>query len=241
MKNKRYIILLALWFIIYNLSAQNPVIEESVPQKIEEPQKGANQKSYVHGFIGYGIILGGTEGSGGTINYGRSGGWHFGIRKKRKLSNFYSLGYELFYAINTFSLKQDSTKKFPNSSLHDKEYLRTNELGFSIYNRFNFSKRGNRIGNFIDLGAFGTWVAGASHTFFDKYAIVNSANASNTTFTNRGLIYMSDFNYGALARLGFNRLVFFGNYRVSNLFNGKISSYPELPRLITGVQIGLQY
>lgn len=240
MKILNLLCIIGTLLITFNATAQNPLIEETVPQKIEEPEKGPNQKTFLHGFIGYGLILGGGEGSGGTINYGKSGGWHFGIRKKRKLSNFYSVGYELFYSINTFSLKQDSTKKFPNSSLHTKEHLRTNELGFSIYNRFNFGKRGNRIGNFIDLGAFGTWVAGASHTFFDKYAIANSANASNTTVTNRGLIYISDFNYGAQTRIGFNRLVFFGNYRVSNLFNGKIASYPELPRLITGIQIGLQ-
>lgn len=239
MKIKKFLSITVILLIACYTTAQNPVIDESVPQKIEDPKKGPNQKSFLHGFMGYGLILGGGEGSGGTINYGRSGGWHFGLRKKRKLSNFYSIGYELFYAVNTFSLKQDSTKTFPNSSLHTKEHLRTNELGFSLYNRFNFGKRGNRIGNFLDIGAFGTWVAGASHTFLNKYAIANSANASNTTVTNRGLIYISDFNYGAQARLGFNRIVFFGNYRLSQLFNGKIASYTELPRLITGIQIGL--
>lgn len=240
MKILKHLCLIGILLITLNTSAQNPVIEETVPQKMEEPKKGPNQKSFMHGFMGYGLILGGGEGSGGAINYGKSGGWHFGLRKKRKLSNFYSVGYELFYAVSTFSLKQDSTKIFPNSSLHTKEHLRTNEIGISLYNRFNFGKRGNRIGNFIDLGAYGTWVAGAAHTFFDKYAIANSANASNTTVTNRGLIYISDFNYGVQTRIGFNRLVFFGNYRASRLFNNKIAAYPELPRLITGIQIGLQ-
>lgn len=240
MKFLKLLFVLSILHIGLIAKAQNPVIEETVPQKMDEPKKGPNQKSYLHGFMGYGLILGGGEGSGGTINYGRSGGWHFGIRKKRKLSNFYSIGYELFYAVNTFSLKQDSTKKFPNSALHTKEHFRTNELGLSLYNRFNFGKRGNRIGNFLDIGAYGTWIAGASHTYYDKYAIANSANASNTTVTNRGLIYISDFNYGVQARIGFNRIVFFGNYRLSQLFNGKIASYPELPRLITGIQIGLQ-
>lgn len=239
MKILKLLIVLSIANTYIISKAQTPVIEENVPQNIEVPKKGPNQKSFLHGFLGYGLILGGSEGAGGAINYGRSGGWHFGIRKKRKLSNFYSIGYELFYAVNTFSIKQDSSKLFPNSSLHQREHFRTNELGLSLYNRFNFGKRGNRIGNFLDIGVYGTWVAGASHTFYDKFAIVNSANASNTTVTNRGLIYVSDFNYGVQARLGFNRIVFFGNYRLSQLFNGKIAAYPELPRLITGIQIGL--
>jgi hypothetical protein len=236
---KTCLILLTIIFSANSFS-QAPVIEENVPKKTKEPRRGPNQKIYTHGFIGYGFILGGGEGSGGAINYGKSGGWTFGIRRKRKLSNFYAIGFELFYNVNTFSLKQDSSKLLPNAVLHNSEHIRTNELGLSFYNRFNFGKRGNRIGNFIDLGAYGAWVVGASHTYYDKHPIVNNANASNTTVTNKGLIYVSDFNYGAQARLGFNRIVFFGNYRLSQLFNGKIAAYPELPRLSLGLQIGLQ-
>ncbi len=240
MKILKLLFLLSIFNLTIYVKAQTPVIEETVPHNIEESKKGPNQKSFLHGFIGYGLILGGGEGAGGTINYGRSGGWHFGIRKKRKFSNFYSVGYDFFYSINTFSLKQDSSKVFPNASLHTREHFRTNELGLSLFNRFNFGKRGNRIGNFLDFGVYGTWVIGASHTFYDKFVIANSANASNITVTNRGLIYVSNFNYGAQMRIGFNRFIFFGNYRISQLFNGKIAAYPELPRLITGIQIGLQ-
>jgi hypothetical protein len=240
MNTLKLIYLLVLTASLVTAGAQNiTLIEENVPEKLEEPQKGPNQKKFLQGFIGYGLILGGSEGKGGSIIYGNSGGWHFGIRQKRKISNFYSLGYEISYNINTFSLKQDSTKLFPNSLLHEKEHLRTNELGIGIYNRFNFGKRGNYVGNFIDLGFYGTWIVGASHTYFDKYTVANNANASNTTTTNRGLIYISNFSYGPQARIGFNRFVLFANYRLSNLFNGKITSYPELPRLITGIQIGL--
>lgn len=240
MNTLKLIYLLVLTANLITASAQNiTLIEENVPEKIEEPEKGPNQKKFLQGFIGFGLVLGNTEGEGGKIKYGNSSGWHFGIRQKRKISNFYSLGYEIFYNIITFSLKQDSTKLFPNSILHEKEHLRTNELGIGIYNRFNFGKRGNYIGNFIDLGFYGTWVVDASHSYFDKFTVVNNANASNTTTINRGLIYISNFNYGPQVRIGFNRFVLFANYRLSNLFNGKITSYPELPRFLVGLQIGL--
>ncbi|MFN4233977.1 MAG: hypothetical protein ACK4IK_04155 [Bacteroidia bacterium] len=240
MNKFKSIILLISISVSSFLMAQNPVFEETVPQRLEDDKKGPNQKSFLHAFMGYGLILGATEGAGAAINYGKSGAWNIGLRYKRKLSNFYAVGYELFYTVSTFSIKQDSFKIFPNSFLHVRENFRTNELGISLYNRFNFGKRGSRTGNFIDIGGYGTWVVGASHNFYDNFTVANNANASNTTVTNKGLIYVSDFNYGANARLGFNRLVFFGNYRISNLFNGKIAAYPELPRLIVGIQISLQ-
>ncbi|MEX2380146.1 MAG: hypothetical protein WD530_05350, partial [Vicingaceae bacterium] len=65
-----------------------------------------------------------------------------------------------------------------------------------------------------------------------------ASGAGKTKSVNTQLEYTEDFSYGLLARIGYNRVVFYGRYRWSNLFTEK-SGFPDLPNYEVGVKFGL--
>lgn len=218
--------------------AQDVLLEQSLANDTISNNKGPNKKNFAHFFIGLGLTIGQPEKKGADIITGLSQNYQVGYRHKFKINNFYSFGGELFYQSIGYRLKQDSAKLLPNNVLHDKESISIKSLNGAIYNRINVGKRGNYIGNFIDIGAFAGWNFTATHNSVDKHQVANNAGASVTEVINRGLIFTEDFQYGLHARIGFNKIVFWCSYRLSNTFKAKYI-YPQMPPLTAGIQIGL--
>lgn len=197
------------------------------------PTQGPNLKNFTHFYMGYGLIAGQSEGNGSPINYGSSNNFVLGYRYKYKICNIYSIGLDISLNTYAFNLKQDSSKTFPNKVIHDKEKLNLTNIGLGFYNRINYGRRGNLIGKFIDLGAYADWTAGANNYTRDK---MPNGNIVKTTITK--LNYIELFNYGLMGRIGFNRYVFYGTYRLSDIFKSSYPSYSELPRITIGFQVG---
>ena len=235
---KKAIALITITILALNVFAQQVIMEQKVTKDTVPSDFGPNLKNFSHFYTAFGIIAGAPEGYGATIRYGNSSDFNMGFRYKRKLSNFYSMGFDLGYGLTSFKLKQDLTKIFPNAKLHHKEKIHFNHLRLTLYNRFNFGKRGNYIGNFLDIAAYGDWEFSAKHIYFDKHPLLNNDNASAAKVINTGLAYTNPFNYGVQTRIGFNRYVLYGSYRLSELFKDQFS-YPELPRLVIGLQISM--
>lgn len=199
---------------------------------------GPNKKKYNHFYFSYGNILGASETDSVAAKIWGSYEFAFGYRFKYRVSQFYSLGFGINYNSKTYNIKQDSFKLFPNNVVHKWEKLVLRNLAFDVYNRFNYGKRGNYIGNFIDIGAYADWSFMPVYVSYDEYTLVNSVSASNTRQIHKGLVYVNTINYGVNARLGFNKYVLYASYRLSDIFKpGYI--YTELPRIVAGIQIGL--
>jgi len=191
----------------------------------------------------------GADAVGSEIKYGSSSDFVYGYRYKRKLSEFYAVGFDIFYHSTAFHLKQGPNKVLPNNILHDdkgeKEKLTFHNLSLGLYNRFNFGKRGNYIGNFIDLGARVDWAFSVVHFTKDRYEIANINNGGVEKTKTAGLVYTKPIYYNVFARFGFNKFVITASYRLSDLFKEDpelykgYDKYPELPLLIVGVEIGL--
>ena len=194
---------------------------------------GPNLKNYSHFYIGLGYVLGKPDSAGSDILRGRSTDFTLGYRYKFRICNFFAIGYDIDFNSYTYALKQsDNNKTLPDTIKHNKEQMNFNDLGLSGYMRFNYGKRGNRVGNFIDLGAYGDWTFAANHFTRDK---MTNGNIVKTTVSH--LKYFNSINYGAIARIGFNRYVIFANYRLSDIFK-KSYNFSELPRITIGLQIG---
>jgi hypothetical protein len=230
---KSCFLLLVSCFCFLQLKAQEVLLHEEVTADTITPTFGPNYRNFLHSFMAYGATFGGTEGGGTAIRYGNSGNFLFGLRYKYRVSNFFSWGADAYYSGLFYAIKQDSVKAFPDTLINDKERLTFHNLSIAPYLRFNLEKkRGNRVGNFIDLGAYGEWTFRLSQFTKNKLPDGRVVRATTT-----GLDYYNSFNYGAMARLGFNRWIFFASWRFSNLFKAS-KNLPELPRLIVGVQIG---
>ncbi len=230
---KQWFLLVYIGFIFQGSFAQEVLLHEDVTADTVTPTFGPNYRNFLHSFVGYGTIFGGTEGPGTTIRYGNSGDVLIGLRYKYKVSNFFAWGAEGYYHASVYGIRQDSLKTFPDTLINHKERLTFHSLSTGLYLRFNFEKkRGNRVGNFLDLGGYGEWTFRLTQFTKNKLPDGRVVRANTT-----GLDYFSALNYGAMARLGFNRWIFFASWRFSDLFKQE-KSLPELPRLTAGIQVG---
>jgi len=223
--------LIAIFIATFSFG-QEVLFEEDVLADTLISKKGPNRKHFYHFFISYGFIAGESEGAGSDISYGLSNNVEFGFRYKLKVCNFYSIGCQALINTDVFHLKQNDSKILPDTIQHDKEKLTNDNLSFGVYNRFNFGKRGNYIGNFLDVGAYGDWRFYSKHCVKDKISTGEMVKISTTH-----LNYLEDFNYGVYAQIGINRYVVYAKYRLSDIFLSTYS-YSELPRITVGLQIG---
>ena len=160
-----------------------------------------------------------------------------GYRFKRKINNIYSLGWIINCNLKSFDIKQNALKIFPTNIISEKEKLLTRNLALGLYNRFNFGKRGNYIGNFIDVGANFEWNFYPTFVINNKN-IFNASLSGNTKQIQSNLKFNNASNYCIAAALGFNKYVIYSTYRLSNIFRNSFN-FPELPRFIVGLQLGL--
>lgn len=226
------IIFIALLFASANAFAQEILLEQNVKSDSIRPSRGPNLKNFSHFYIGLGFPLNTNE----DVTYtkmGSSTAIDFGFRYKRKFTSFFATGFDLGIGSTTYNLSQDVPKTVPDTIINEKEKFRIFTLSPSVYLRFNFGRRGNYVGNFLDLGAYGDWNMRKMHLTVNK----NEQDEKVKIETTR-LDYMENFSYGFLARAGSNRYVVTAKYRMSDIFK---SSYaiPELPRLTVGVEVGL--
>ncbi|HRS53971.1 MAG TPA: hypothetical protein P5250_04625 [Bacteroidales bacterium] len=216
-----------------NSYSQRILLEQDVLKDTIKKTFGPNLKNFIHFYLGYGFIVGKNSQSNNNIIYGKSNVFEIGVRYKYKLSNYYSIGSTLSYNTFSYCIKQDSNKIIPNNKIHQKETLIAYTLSYSFYNRFNYGKRGNYIGNFIDLGINGEWCFTNRHFFKDN---LGSGIIAKTSI--KGLRFYEPFYYNLYGNIGFNRIVLTCKYRMSNMFKSKYN-YPQMPPFTIGTQIGL--
>jgi hypothetical protein len=179
-----------------------------------------------------------SEGSGSDIRYWHSGTFYVGKRFKFKLTEFWAWGVELEYFRQDFDLKQVPGKLLPNDIQHKQERLVFDNAGLALFNRINFSRRGNIIGNFLDIGGYINGSFSVKHIIKDE--IDEPLYGSNQVVSIRKkLDYAERYQYGLKARLGFNRYVITANYRLSDLVISDNPSISELSRLSVGLELGI--
>jgi hypothetical protein len=241
---KAFILSFALCLFISISYAQEVLLNEEVEDVKENISEfGPNLKKFRYLYVGFGWWGTNSEGNGAEVEQFRKGNFEAGLRFKRKINEYYSIGWALYYSNWTYRLKQNDQKLVPNNVIHKSEQLSFNNLGLDIYNRFNFTKRGNVLGKFIDLGVFGTWAFNSRQVYTDELKDAdNNYLAEEKEVKVTGLKYIENFNYGLRMRFGINRYVIFADYRLSDIFNSKFHNTEidaELPRLNIGLQLGL--
>ena len=229
MKNILTIILILLSFGAFS---QDILLQQNVKADSVRPTYGPNLKNFLHGYIGIGFPFSTSKESGYTKPMA-STNINFGIRYKRRFTNYLATGIDLGINSASYKIKQNDSKTVPDNTINDKEKIQVNAVASSAWLRINVGRRGNYIGNFLDLGAYGDWNFQKKH----KTTNTNSDNEKVRVTTSK-LKYVEDFSYGVFTRVGFGRYALTGSYRLSDIFK---SSYdmPELPRLIVGVEVGL--
>lgn len=206
-------------FSIFTLHAQQKVLSVQVPDTIEAPKFGPNGKHYVQVGLEFGFFPMKTE-SGLQYSPFRSALVNLNIRYKYKISNFYALGGDFLLGGLNFVrpnkegefLSEEVTLLNPSF-----ESLTNDYIGLGIYQRFNFGKRGNSLGFFMDMGAFSQILIFSQHYYRYKAA---DPEVRKIFVKERGLDYSEFFVYGYTLRLGYNNYALVAKYFASDFFSG---------------------
>ncbi len=212
------------------LTAQTVVLDVKT-DTTKDNSYGQNKKNFVHTFFSYGLFASGGN-PGAEIIPWASYDMSSGLRYKHKWTEVLSSGAEIGWHGQSFALKQQAGKVLPNTAINQSEDLFYNALEINIYQRFNWGKRGDIIGNFIDLAVGADLFAGLRH-----HTVNTLNNGVVREVTDRKLSYGRKYFLHAILRAGFNRWVAYVRYRFTPIIE-PASLYPALPALSIGVQIG---
>jgi len=239
---KTIIFVISLLFSQY-IHSQTVLLEEKInAYDFKLPSSGPNFRHFSHLYFGFAFFI--PEGKVMEVKTkpGSTTSLEFGWRYKLKLTNWLSIGSGLNYVNDIYDIKQNNDKLIPDTVLHTKEKLRFNYIGSEFFIRFNFGKRGNIIGRFVDIGAYANYAFKVKHMFVDKV----DGNIPHRAGSQRVILYKLDyiekFDYGVKGRIGVNRFVVTANYRLSYLFTdsykAEVGDY-YLPKFNLGIEIGL--
>lgn len=224
-----------LIFLFAGLSANSQTVLLNVDRKSEGriSDRGPNLKRFTHFFLRGGVFVS-EDKAGARIIYGPSVNLAFGVRKKFKISNIYSLGYEIENQYTDYKFKQEKGKTVPDTVINDVGRLDYSSIALGFYNRFNFDPgRGNFFGKFLDIG-----IVGEFH--YSIKSIVKNDQPDGTldkTIT-RHLKYVNNANAKVYARIGYSHLSLFASYRLLEIFKPSYG-YPDLPRIVAGIDLAI--
>lgn len=231
-KMKNICFLLFLFLGLSNIDAQRVIIYEDLREREQIPTYGPNRKHFLHSYYGMGFILGEPSGKGSNIRIPRSNNIEIGFRYKYKLSHHLSTGFDIAYLRNSFHLKQTDVKTFPDTELYDSQNLVLSNLLGGVYTRFNYGRRGNYIGRFVDIGINASWI------YRNRMFSMLTEDSVETEMIVSGESHFNTFAYNSVLRVGFNNFVFKSTYRLNDIFREN-SGFDELPRFYFGLEIGL--
>lgn len=234
----KYVFIVLVFFFSFDTFSQNVLLEENPINDTLIPKKGPNLRRFSHFYMGYEVIADNFSDQSATVKNAVSNVFFLGYRHKMKINNFWSVGYALNFNSSTYSIKQNEKKIFPDSLKHKRERLIVSGLGVQLFTRFNFDKRGNKIGKYLDVGCYASWDFANSHFIRDNTVAADSSNAKVITVTEQKLKYFENYEYGFKARIGSNHIAISATYRFSDLIKPSYK-YPELPKLSIGLEIGI--
>ena len=207
-------------------TAQVVELEQDVNQDTVISKFGKNRKHYISSYFGFGITPGQVETDSVQLKSGESTKITYGVYYKYKVAKPYSILASVNYGLSQFEFETADDVKY------DRLNVNTVELEFA--NRFNFGKRGNTIGNYLEIGISGDYVFGTKR--LTKQTIDDpSANHKTKKIELTGLTYINKPNYTAHARIGSNKFVVTADYRLSDLTNDDINF--DLPPLTIGFRL----
>lgn len=225
------------FFLCTNGYSQTVLMKETIDTTKKLAVVGPNRKHFGHLITAYGFSIP-TNTSEYSIKPFGSGNYFLGYRNKQRINNTFAYGFSIAYNYHNYLLAPNLTDTLPSPFRFDKESIKFNNVYFDLYQRVNYGRRGNSLGKFIDFGFFG------EYAFSTVYSIKHNLSANNTMQANRMAVkykninYLNPFNYGVTLRVGFDKYVFYGSYRLSNCVKGN-TVMKELPRLSAGIEIAM--
>ncbi|MBO6518242.1 MAG: hypothetical protein JJ975_17025 [Bacteroidia bacterium] len=207
--------------------AQTIELEQDVNRDTVISDYGPNRKNFFGTYLGLGAVIGQIDHDFMKLKP-VSDRFTFGAYYKRRLNNVYSVLLSSNYGVTVYRFEVSEVMKYNR--------IRANDVNLDFSNRFNFGRRGNRIGNYLELGVSGMYIF---HTKQEtKTEVVdNAALYKNVKTELTGLKFIESANYSVHARFGFNKFAITADYRLSDLTTNRVDY--DLPPLTVGVRLDL--
>ncbi|MFO7978899.1 MAG: hypothetical protein R6U64_09580 [Bacteroidales bacterium] len=221
-----------LWITGLCLQAQEVVIAEDLRGDTLVAEFGMNRKHYLHSFLGAHFSSGTADDPRGDVSMGNSWTLEYGFRYKRRFSQVFSGGLETSLKRASYHPDQFLLPDLAEEYTYKREKFVFLSLGMAAYQRINYGKRGNYIGRFVDVGLYGD-------LHYNLRQIIRYSGTDDHLRLRRSRMDIHHlFEYGVLARVGFNNFVIKGTYRLSEIFTAQ-SGLAEFPRFKLGLEIGI--
>lgn len=228
-------------FITLSIHSQIIVLKETVPDDFEELDEGfgPNRKRFSHPLASYGTFSNKYDHTGNVSDktlFGKSIDLNFGKRSYLKLSKIYALTFDFGLSFRMFGLKlnESSILPLPTTDLSKARYWMTS-VGAAFGNQINLKpKRGNQLGTYFNIGAYGNF------NFLRRYTSWYNNNdviPYKYKITLKNFKDLNLFDYGAVIKYGKPNYTLFVKYRISNLFLNKDFTLNELPRITIGIEL----
>ena len=213
--------------------AQQVLLQQDVAADTVPARTGPNRRYFGHLYAGYGLALGTNE-LGVRHNF-NSYELQVGGRLKHRLGPYLALNADLRYAYLRYTLAPDQLRPAPFDGRHDLETLGYHQLQGEASLRFNVGRRrGNVVGRYLDLLAYGGPALATNHATEDA-----SPSGGRLEIIDHQPSYLARWQGGVGARLGSNSLALVGRYRLSEALRPVgAGPLPEPPRWLVGIEIG---
>jgi len=234
-----FIIITFLFLPIITYS-QDTVLEQDVQDQLEHIDRGlGNAKHIITSNNKFGFNVSSLYENDSIQT--RPGSFAFNIGMQELWGHKIKIGYSLEYQFNVYRIRQDSGVNLLSLNLeHDKQNLSLSKINLGPVIRIKLNNKGNKIGQYLDLGAYGSINFGYALFTRDKVDPALYEGTQTIEQKRLRLDYINRWSYGLEASLGQNSLNIWAKYRLSDSFkqsnninNGNL--LPELPRLFIGI------
>jgi hypothetical protein len=238
MERKKLILLLAwipiLLLPVPPLKGQELIYEQSVDSAPAQRMVGPNRLHYYHAVIGAATMV--PQGKIEESDYGfpLSASLWLGYRYKLKIARPLAIVGEAGYRHDVARIKQTGDKTFPDSIVHSRQSIRTNDLCGGLFIRIRFGQKGDYLGNYLDTGIQGAWLFKNRVVQVDRYGKDPGDwyARSRTSFSNPD--FMDPFTWQLAVRLGFDTFALTAAWRPPAIIDA--SRGPDLPKLTIGLE-----
>ena len=210
--------------------AQEILMHENVYQDSVKGNWGPNLSHWMHFYGAFGFVTPINQNVESEIYFGKATNWELGLRYKKRITNWLAIGGNVSYDFFNYRLEQNQDKTLPDTLFYDKQKIVLHNLNLAPFIRFNFGRRGNKIGNYIDFGFFYNAVLSNAEKQKGTPSGLDKVKVKNLQF-------IANDYYGFYTNIGFGRWVIFGKYNYSAIII-KDHSFADLPPLTIGLQIG---
>lgn len=207
-------------------------------------KRGVNARYNFAPYVSWGFVA--PAGPTKPINYGKSESFLIGLRFKGNICKWYSMGVAAEIGATWYNLKESRYDGTPawEALRYDnlkKENIRVSFLQAEYYNRFRLVPGGYfGYGLYFDAAVFAGW------NFYARHKTVSNDPDNKVRMTTPARS-ISNFQWGVRARLGFDIIAVYVQYRINKLDERCRMDYvthPDEPVHIIGdfpaLEVGLQ-